>query len=150
MGHLMRRNVLAYKAPPNNEGYDLICIHPNPKKKVHPIRVQVKSRMATDCDRGFPVSAKTFKSFDYLVIAFLNVGFYFDKAKRNACRTGASEPEFYTFPRAFIRKHHDTSSSWEKVITRGLRIEEYKNGDGFEQIARALHVPYPEKKIHTT
>jgi hypothetical protein len=27
MSYLMRRNVLAYKAPPNNEGYDLICIH---------------------------------------------------------------------------------------------------------------------------
>jgi hypothetical protein len=22
-------NILAYKAPPNNEGYDLICIHPD-------------------------------------------------------------------------------------------------------------------------
>lgn len=22
MGHLMRRNILTYKAPPNNEGYD--------------------------------------------------------------------------------------------------------------------------------
>ena len=31
MGQLMRRNILAYKAPPNNEGYDLICIHPNPR-----------------------------------------------------------------------------------------------------------------------
>ena len=30
MGHLMRRNILAYKAPQNNEGYDLICIHPDP------------------------------------------------------------------------------------------------------------------------
>ncbi len=28
MGYLMRRNILTYKAPPNNEGYDLICIHP--------------------------------------------------------------------------------------------------------------------------
>jgi Mg2+/Co2+ transporter CorC len=26
MGYLMRRNILTYKAPPNNEGYDLICI----------------------------------------------------------------------------------------------------------------------------
>jgi hypothetical protein len=26
MGYLMRRNILAYKAPMNNEGYDLICI----------------------------------------------------------------------------------------------------------------------------
>jgi hypothetical protein len=27
-GLLIRRNILAYKAPPNNEGYDLICIFP--------------------------------------------------------------------------------------------------------------------------
>ncbi len=31
MGYLMRRNIVAYKAPPNNEGYDLICIHPDPR-----------------------------------------------------------------------------------------------------------------------
>ena len=60
MGYLMRRNILAYKAPPNNEGYDLICIHPNPRhqptgEEVAQVRVQVKSRYATDCDRGFPL-----------------------------------------------------------------------------------------------
>jgi hypothetical protein len=32
IGYLMRRNILTYKAPPNNEGYDLICIHPEPRK----------------------------------------------------------------------------------------------------------------------
>jgi hypothetical protein len=32
-GYLMRRNILAYKAPSNNEGYDLICIHPDPRHK---------------------------------------------------------------------------------------------------------------------
>ena len=32
MGHLMRRNILTYKAPPMNEGYDLICIHPDPRR----------------------------------------------------------------------------------------------------------------------
>jgi hypothetical protein len=31
MGHLMRRNILTYKAPPGNEGYDLICLHPDPR-----------------------------------------------------------------------------------------------------------------------
>jgi hypothetical protein len=31
MSYLMRRNILAYNTPPNNEGYDLICIHPNPR-----------------------------------------------------------------------------------------------------------------------
>ncbi len=33
MGYLMRRNILTYKAPPNNEGYDLICIHPDPRHR---------------------------------------------------------------------------------------------------------------------
>jgi hypothetical protein len=31
MGHLLLRNILTYKAPPGNEGYDLICIHPDPR-----------------------------------------------------------------------------------------------------------------------
>jgi hypothetical protein len=55
MGHLMRRNILTYKAPPNNEGYDLICIHPDPRVSSRQVRVQVKSRLATDCDRGVPI-----------------------------------------------------------------------------------------------
>jgi hypothetical protein len=47
-GYLMRRNILAYKAPPNNEGYDLICIRPDPRKTKKQVRVQVKSRYQTD------------------------------------------------------------------------------------------------------
>jgi hypothetical protein len=35
MGHLFRRNVLTYKAPPGNEGYDLICIHPEAAGRAH-------------------------------------------------------------------------------------------------------------------
>ncbi|HQH28299.1 MAG TPA: hypothetical protein PLP17_12950, partial [Oligoflexia bacterium] len=77
MGYLMRRNILTYKAPPNNEGYDLICIHPDPRKKGRQIRVQVKSRLATDCDRGFPVKATSLDAFDFLVVVFLNVGYFF-------------------------------------------------------------------------
>lgn len=145
MGHLMRRNILAYKAPPNNEGYDLICIHPDPRRKGRQIRIQVKSRLATDSDRGFPVKARTLNAFDYLIVVFLNVGYFFGKAKRSRSRDGAREPEFYTFPASFIRSHHDARSSWEKVRTRGLVIEQYKSEAGFEQIARDLGIPYPEK-----
>src|SRR3954454_21389974 len=79
MEFLMRRNILAYKAPPNNEGYDLICIHPDPRKVTRQIRVQVKSRYATDSDRGFPVKERTFEAFDFLIVAFLNIGNYFGK-----------------------------------------------------------------------
>jgi hypothetical protein len=81
MGRLLRRNILTCKAPPGNEGYDAICIHPNPRISSRQTRIQVKSRMATDCDRGFPVKAKTINAFDFLVVAFLNVGYFFGKAK---------------------------------------------------------------------
>src|SRR5262245_5345230 len=103
MGHLMRRNILAYKAPPNNEGYDLLCIHPVPNLCSRPLRVQVKSRLATDCDRGFPVRAATLGAFDFLIAAFLNVGYFFRKAKAGEDpRKGAREPEFYTFPAEWV------------------------------------------------
>ncbi|HUT23157.1 MAG TPA: hypothetical protein VM492_02315 [Sumerlaeia bacterium] len=145
MGHLMRRNILTYKAPPNNEGYDLICIHPDPRITTKQIRVQVKSRLATDCDRGFPVKARTFDAFDYLIVVFLNVGYFLQMRKRHPAHEGARDPEFYTLPVSFIREHHDTSTSWHKVRTRGLDLDPYKNGVGFEQIARDLGVPYPDK-----
>ena len=75
MGYLMRRNILAYKAPPGNEGYDLICIHPDPRHRpaageLPQVRVQVKSRYATDCDRGFPVKQESLDAFDFLIVAF--------------------------------------------------------------------------------
>jgi hypothetical protein len=145
MGHSMRRNILTYKAPPNNEGYDLICIHPDPRQTVRPARIQVKSRLATDCDRGFPVKERTFGAFDYLIVAFLNVGYFGNRSGRCPCREGARETEFYTFPLAFIREHHVSSSTWEKVRTRGLEIEPYRNERGFEQIAKRLRIGYPEK-----
>ncbi len=146
MGNLMRRNILTYKAPPNNEGYDLISIHPDPRRKGRQIRIQVKSRLATDRDHSFPVKARTLDAFDYLIVVFLNVGYFFGKAKRSRSRNGPREPEFYTFPATFIRSHHDARSSWEKVRTRGLDIEQYKNQAGFELIASDLRIPYPEKK----
>lgn len=144
MGFLMRRNVLAYKAPPNNEGYDLICIHPDPQRQsTRQVRVQVKSRYQTDCDRAFPVKARTFGAFDYLVVVFLNIGFFY---RKRVSREGAGEPEFYTFPRAFIENHHRVvASGWEKVLTRGLDLEQYKNECGFELIAGELGVDYPAR-----
>jgi len=145
MGHLLRRNVLTYKAPPGNEGYDLICIHPDPRKqKGRVIRVQVKSRYQTDCDRGFPVKERSIAGFDFLVVAFLNIGTFF---RHRDGSTGAKEPEFFTFPQYFIREHHNVTSSWEKVRLRGLdeEIEKYKGELGFEQIAKALRIPRPRK-----
>ena len=141
----MRRNILTYKAPPNNEGYDLICIHPDPRVRSKQIRVQVKSRYATDCDRGFPVKARTFDTFDYLVVAFLNIG-SFSKRRRNLVQV-IRAPEFYTLPRSWVEEHHDPSNSWERVRLRGLehKLERYKNESGFELIAKKLGVDYPAR-----
>jgi len=148
MGHLMRRNILAYKAPPGNEGYDLICIHPDPRHQPGPdehaqVRVQVKSRYATDCDRGFPVREVTLDAFDFLVVAFLNIGNFF---RGRDGTEGAEQPAFFTFPAEFIRSHHQ-KGGWQKVRLRGMdeEIKPYQNEAGFELIAQALGVPRPCK-----
>jgi hypothetical protein len=143
-GYLMRRNILTYKAPPNNEGYDLICIHPDPRKVTKQVRIQVKSRYASDCGRGFPVKEQTFGAFDFLIIVFLNIGNYMGK-RRQGCLEGRREPEFYTLPVSFVAEHHDKSSSWEKVNLRNIPIEDYKNDLGFELIAHALEINYPTR-----
>jgi len=141
-GYLMRRNILTYKAPPNNEGYDLNCIHPDPHKVTRQIRVQVKSRYASDSNREFPVKAVTFTAFDFLIAVFLNIG---DFNGRGDSAAGNRPPEFYTFPASFIRRHHDASSSWEKVRLGKLNIERYKNDRGFELIAKELKISYPTR-----
>lgn len=147
MGHLLRRNILTYKAPPMNEGYDLICMHPDPRQSSRSLRVQVKSRMATDCDRGFPVKERSIDAFDFLVVAFLNVGYYLAKGKKRQAIEGAADPEFYVLTPEFIRTHHRKSGGWEKAMLRSVDIEAYKNAKGFDLIASTLNIPYPSKGI---
>ena len=106
--------------------------------------MQVKSRYQTDCDRGFPLKEKSLDAFDFLVVAFLNIGKFF---RGHDGTTGAAPPEFYTLPADFIREHHDASSTWRKVKLRGLaeEIVPFAGEAGFEQIAEALGVERPRR-----
>ena len=58
-------------------------------------------------------------AFDFLIVAFLNIGKFFGK---NDGTAGEREPEFYTLPRDFIREHHDPTSTWQKVRLRNLAV----------------------------
>jgi hypothetical protein len=90
------------------------------------------------------VKERTFDAFDFLIVAFLNIGTF--KGRKDGS-TGEREPEFYTLPNSFIRRHHDATTSWQKVRLRNLatEIEPFKNGAGFELIAEALGIPRPRK-----
>jgi hypothetical protein len=144
IGHLMRRNVLAYKAPPNQEGYDLICINPDPTKKSRALRVQVKSRYQSDSNRTFMAREEKLSSADYVVLVFLNIGYFY---RRRPAREGARPPEFYTLPMRVAKGLHRRKGRWQLLDTKGVELEKYRDDRGFEQIARALHVTYPEKGI---
>jgi hypothetical protein len=144
MGYLMRRNILAYKAPPNNEGYDLVCIHPDPRRVTKQIRVQVKSRYQTDSDRGFPIKDKSFDGVDYVVVAFLNIGYFYSDG--TPAREGLQVPEFFTLPIQFVRRHHrKVASGFDRVRTRNLNLQPYLNDQGFDLIAKDLRIPYPDR-----
>jgi hypothetical protein len=154
MGYLMRRNILTYKAPPNNEGYDLICIHPNPRYKpengqLAQVRVQVKSRYASDSDMGFPIKETSLDAFDFLVVAFLNIGKFYGK---HVGLDGANAPVFYTLPNKLVRQQHNKTTSWQKVRLKNLKdeIAQYEGEQGFEQIAQALGIAKPLKLKKST
>jgi len=144
MGHLLRRNILASRAPVRRAAYDLICSHPLLRRKGRLLHVQVKCRLASDGDRGFPVQAETLDLIDFLVLVFLNIGDFYHRSQDRPSRSGAREAEFFTFPVSFIRQQMRREDGELRVETGGLDIERFRNDAGFEQIAAALQIPYPD------
>lgn len=141
-GFLMRRNILTYKAPPNNEGYDLICIHPDPRVKGEQLRIQVKSRYQTDCNKTAPIKEKDLNAFDFLIVVLQNIGYFYKKGL--IASRERKQPEFWTLPVDFVRKHFDSRYSWQKIDLKSVD-ERYKNENGFELIANRLKIEYPSR-----
>ena len=102
MGYLLRRNILAYKAPPRNEGYDIICVNPDLRQANRQIiRVQVKSRAWDDNDRSVQMTKRDIRGFDYLVAVFMNI----KSSGKKEHRATTSFPEFYTVSRKWVRNN---------------------------------------------
>ncbi len=108
VGMLLVEGIQCFKAYTNFQGYDLVAINPLTKKTV---RIQVKSRWATDYDRSFPI-----KNFDceFVVLAALNRGYCFSKYKEGG-ELGRKSPQFYCFPVDEMRKAQNKKSKWGKV-----------------------------------
>jgi hypothetical protein len=146
-GHLLRRNILTYKAPPNNQGYDLLCTHPDPALATKTLRIQVKSRYQTDCDRSVPVRKDSFACFDYLVIVFLNVGLFFGPDVKNA-DNGAfrSDVEYLVLPnQEALKLLRPVKSGFSKVHLPRCGLGGFRDEEGIELIARDLRVSYPSR-----
>lgn len=143
IGYLLRRNIMAYKAPPNNEGYDLICINPDPKTKSKIVKVQVKSRYQTDSNREFNIKKKSLEAFDFMIAVFLNIGYFY---RKKPTETGLKEPEIYTLPAKLVNELHVDIGGWEKIKTKNINLDKYKNEKGFELIAKKLNIKYPSRE----
>lgn len=116
-GFLMREGIQTYLADQRQEGYDLICVNPSNRKSV---LIQVKSRWATNCDRGFPLN-KT--NSDFIAIVFLNCGYSWGRKGE-----GKKEPEIYIVPTE-VCIEHQRKDGWKKVMTRKIPDfgEKYRN-----------------------
>ena len=140
----MRRNLMTFPAPPRNEGYDLACIHPDPRKVDKVIRIQVKSRYQCDCNDVFDFHPKSLGAFDYFAAVFLNTGFYYSKKK--FAPEGLTDPQVYLLPHDFVRDHyaHRPTRSGMKVSRVDQQMRQFLCPQALEQVASVLEVPYPK------
>ena len=146
MAMLMRRNLLAYKAPPNQAGYDLICIHPDPKHSGTAARVQVKCRYATDASWSIPASKSAADSYDFLVFVRMNIGYFYSS---NSPQENASAPELYVIPRN-VAVNFYRGAKTSKLVFPKSHLGIYKDTDGIELIALFLNVDKPSRAAVTS
>lgn len=113
LGHLLIRQVQATKAYTRFPGWDLLATNPVTGRTC---RVQVKARLRTDYDGGFPI-----KNFDaeFVVHVALNRGYLRPRSGDN----GERPVEFYVLPMAVVRDACVGASKWgesTKVFMRRL------------------------------
>jgi len=121
LANMLIEGISCYKAYINFPGYDLVAVNPDRSKTA---KIQVKSRWATDYDKGFPI-----KNFDcdFVVHVALNRGYRFGKKAREG-DTGIMDPVCYVFLVDIVRQAWQPNTTWKKVkITDILDYQDYRN-----------------------
>jgi len=116
LGHLLIEGIHCYKAYVNFPGYDLQAVNPKTGKTV---KIQVKSRWATDYDKSF--SIKNFDC-DFVIHVALNRGDSFSKAVKKG--DSKTSPIFYVWPVKEVRKAREKQNSFNKVKIKKIRSVE--------------------------
>ena len=121
LGNLLIEGISCFKAYVNFPGYDLVAVNPDNSKTV---RIQVKSRWATNYDKSFPI-----KNFgcEFVVHVALNRGFRFGKFPTGG-DSGVRDPVFYVFPVEVVRAAQNENDKWGKVTISNIpQYEKYIN-----------------------
>jgi hypothetical protein len=114
LAHLLIEGIQAIKAYTRFLGYDLIAADPDNGTSC---RIQVKSRWATDYDRGFPLANL---HCDFVVLVALNRGYRYHRRKSAQSMDGRRPPELYVFPIDVLRPAVQQSGGWSKVYLRDV------------------------------
>lgn len=117
LGHLLIRGVHATKAYTSFPGWDVLATHPQSGATC---RIQVKARLATDFDGGFPI--KNFGA-EFVVLAALNRGNRYRKTSKSGPASGEREPQFWILPMDVVTRAAEDASMWgssRKVFLRHL------------------------------
>jgi hypothetical protein len=134
LAYLLIEGVQAIKAYTRFPGYDLIAADADQGTSC---RIQVKSRWATDYDRGFPLSNL---ECDFVLLAALNRGFRYRRS--GAQGDGRGVPHLYVFPIEILRPVVQTSGGWSKVHLRNVsNAEDYR--DRWDLIKTHLAAGHP-------
>ena len=121
LGNLLIEGIQTYKSYTNHPGYDLISTNPKTKKVC---RIQVKSRWATDYDRGFPIKNL---ECDFVVFTALNRGYRY--RKKQGKNDGRKGPDYFVLPIHVVKKARKKNSTWGKVFLHDIPNCEYYLGN---------------------
>jgi hypothetical protein len=119
LGLLLVEKIQAIKAYTRFPGYDLLAFDAATQRQA---RIQVKSRWATDYDRGFPI-----KNFDcdFVVHVALNRGYRY-RRRSNTAADGRRPPQVYVFPVDAVRAAQRPATTWSKVRLHDIPdVEQY-------------------------